>query len=763
MHKTTNTFWHTFLLFVLIGLTQAWSLSQTQDYDPSYEDIFNDLITLKDRPLKSSPIKNVRIDRDVGTFLLENGNLYQLATLNQKSMALLYVGNGVFSFTPPNSIEQEQLYRFLKKRNFEQKFETLLLFFNDATLVELEKHVQFKPSQINGQIEDIIERGIERFSDEDSKYISTTLMKNILENDNNGYFLSYFYKSKYEPLLFEIDPDAEEEVQFYYTLEDGPELICQFQLSENNKAVNQDLKKYISIESYSVETSIDEDLELYGKSEINFSSLRDNQQWLNFRVYYDMIIDSVHNSSGERVDFFKAEERSVFWLKSNKKFSMNEKGSLTLYYHCDDLLEKDLDAWIYAKSSLLWFPKYNLHKKANYDLTFHYPEKWLLISIGEKIESNLQDGIITERWKPAELVRNASFTLGFFDEHNISEENLPDITILKFKAGHYASNRMEEEVGEDIINSFRFFNRVFGPSKLKHFYVSEIPYGHGEAFPGLIHLSLATFTDANSKGYHEIFRAHEVAHQWWGIGVDYKTYHDKWLSEAFAQYAGLWYMQTFYGDNEKFFDIMVKSKERILNTRNYLFEEGQEAGPIWLGYRTSSSNTSGDYGLVIYNKGAWVLHMLRIMMLDVKTMNEDRFTNMLQDFYKTYHGKQATTENFKRIVEKHIGYDMHWFFKQWIYSAEIPEYKFAYQSTPAEGNKFLIQCKIKQMNVSDDFQMPILFEIIVNDKQIARISRQIKGNITEFKFVLPIEPDEIKINYLNSVLGEFDDVDFDEI
>jgi glycosidase len=64
-----------------------------------------------------------------------------------------------------------------------------------------------------------------------------------------------------------------------------------------------------------------------------------------------------------------------------------------------------------------------------------------------------------------------------------------------------------------------------------------------------------------------------------------------------------------------------------------LFSSGQEAGPVWLGYRTQSSETEGDYWLVIYKKGAWVLHMLRNMLIDLNTMNEDAFENMLREFF----------------------------------------------------------------------------------------------------------------------------------
>ena len=70
---------------------------------------------------------------------------------------------------------------------------------------------------------------------------------------------------------------------------------------------------------------------------------------------------------------------------------------------------------------------------------------------------------------------------------------------------------------------------------------------------------------------------------------------------------------------------------------------------------------------MVYKKGAWVVHMLRILMLDLKTMNEDRFTETMQDFYRSYQGQRASTDDFRRVVERHAGTDMGWFFDQWVY------------------------------------------------------------------------------------------------
>ncbi len=132
-------------------------------------------------------------------------------------------------------------------------------------------------------------------------------------------------------------------------------------------------------------------------------------------------------------------------------------------------------------------------------------------------------------------------------------------------ARQYAQQRnMRERVGADVSGSLKFFQSVYGPPPVPRFYATEIPGWHGEAFPGMVHLSWATFQDTRDSGEDEVFRAHEVAHQWWGIGVDFATYHDQWLSEGFSNFSGLWYLQSVSKNNDRYFEILKQWRSSIL-------------------------------------------------------------------------------------------------------------------------------------------------------------------------------------------------------
>ncbi|MCK4633185.1 MAG: hypothetical protein KAT79_07915, partial [candidate division Zixibacteria bacterium] len=294
----------------------------------------------------------------------------------------------------------------------------------------------------------------------------------------------------------------------------------------------------------------------------------------------------------------------------------------------------------------------------------------------------------------------------------------------------------------------------FGEYPGKKLVVTEVLASHGEAFPGFLHLGFGTWINTDVWGADRLFRAHEVAHQWWGVGVGYDSYHDKWLSEGFAEYSALIYYQAV-ADNDKFLDRLKDIRKEIFSNRKYIFGSGAEAGPIALGHRTSSTKTRGDYGLIIYKKGAFVLHMLRNMLIDLQNFNEDRFFAMMKEYYQKFRGGRATTKAFRKLTEKYVGIDMGWFFDQWVYGNDLPTYRFTYEMSMGDDGKWLSQCNIKTENVPDDFKMYVPLEIEFDNERRAYV--RLLVDKTDFDFSLPAldsEPKKLRLNPFESVLAE---------
>src|SRR2546422_10914788 len=103
--------------------------------------------------------------------------------------------------------------------------------------------------------------------------------------------------------------------------------------------------------------------------------------------------------------------------------------------------------------------------------------------------------------------------------------------------------------------------------------------------------------------------------------------------------------------------------------------------------------------------------MIRNMMLDTRTMGEERFEAMLHAFYATYGGKRSTTFDFQRVGERHVGQPMDWFFDEWVYSTDVPTYTFAWKADhDSTGGGYTAHVRVRQTDVPRKFGMyvPVL-------------------------------------------------------
>ena len=174
-----------------------------------------------------------------------------------------------------------------------------------------------------------------------------------------------------------------------------------------------------------------------------------------------------------------------------------------------------------------------------------------------------------------------------------------------------------------------------------------------------------------------------------------------------------------------------------------------------MGYRASTFAVPQGYQTMIYNKGAWVFHMIRMMMLDFNTMKEDRFTETMKDYYQTFQGKSATTADFQGVVERHAGIPMDWFFDEWVKGTGIPTYHVAWTSQPADNNRFTVKLRVTQDGVGPDFKMLVPVTADLGDGRVARFRLMIKGGQTEYTSpLLPAAAKNIKFNDLHAVLAD---------
>jgi aminopeptidase N len=161
-----------------------------------------------------------------------------------------------------------------------------------------------------------------------------------------------------------------------------------------------------------------------------------------------------------------------------------------------------------------------------------------------------------------------------------------------------------------------------------------------------------------------------------------------------------------------------------------------------------------DYSLMIYAKGAWILQMLRNLMIDFRTMKEDAFTAMMQDFYGQYRGRRASTRDFQRVVEQHVDLPMDWFFNEWVNGTAIPTYILSWRADTTADHGYRLRLRVRQEDAPPDFvmQVPVRVELAGGGHAIVRVN--VRGPRSEAEYRLPAEPTEVELNPLQSVLAE---------
>jgi aminopeptidase N len=160
-------------------------------------------------------------------------------------------------------------------------------------------------------------------------------------------------------------------------------------------------------------------------------------------------------------------------------------------------------------------------------------------------------------------------------------------------------------------------------------------------------------SDFSAATYWKVVTPHEVAHQWWGHTVGFRSYRDQWMSEGFADASASIYLQVTRPKLDDFLNFWNEQR-RLITQKNAFGFRPNDVGPVTMGIRLSSPKAGWDvYENLVYPKGAYILHMIRMMMWSPKD-GDARFKATMHDFVDTYRLQAATTEDFKAIVEKHM-------------------------------------------------------------------------------------------------------------
>ena len=279
-------------------------------------------------------------------------------------------------------------------------------------------------------------------------------------------------------------------------------------------------------------------------------------------------------------------------------------------------------------------------------------------------------------------------------------------------------------------HTLEFFSDYVGPfayEKLANVQSNSVKGGMESATA--IFYSDVSVTGERSVRWRNVI-IHEVAHQWFGNCVTEYDWDDVWLSEGFATYFTLMFREHAYGRDD-FVMGLNNAKENVYN----FYKDNKDAPIIHDNLKDMKDVLS--YSLQ-YQKGAWVLHMLR------NYIGEDAFRQGIRNYYKKYFNLNTTTDQFKYEMEKVSNVDLDKFFDQWLYKGGMliidSDWKYNEKNSEIE---------ISMDQVQDDgylFDMPIEIMLTFENKSSKIESIQLDKKTKKFIISSENKPKEIKID-----------------
>lgn len=753
-------------------------------------------------------VNNLVLKRDAATFTFASGAFYLLAPVNGKVTGAVFLGSATMELEPPLPAERRSLMLLTKGAPFKEEFTQALFRFTDGTDEELRKKAGSGTSTgASGSPAEVLESVAQHLRKDLTYNLSGRILQDVL-GGTKGLFVGFIQGKKYSgKSLLAIDPhgldwialDPEEIAYLTYDDNKSGRWVA-FHFAEeysNGRATGTQENKLIDLVHHRLDTAIEKSGKIRGTAQTTVRSLVDGLVVLPFDLFDTLRVSSVI-ANGEQLHFIqeKKEEDSDFFVVLNKPLNKGDQIVVQTQYAGDKAVHNAGGGNYFPVARHNWYPNNGFGDYATYDLSFRIPKKMRMVATGRLVraidegEENLSD------WKAEIPQAVAGFNFGKFktQSQKIGEyaidgyaneshsDNLRGLDIAASNSDQVAlgtlntAGMLKKAVAEAQIAT-EIFDAYFGPAPYKTFSLTQQDAcTFGQAWPGLVYLPVCYFFDNtqrhqlgldDTRGYWKTVTPHEVAHQWWGHAVGFNSYRDQWISEGFSEMAASIYVQSVYGQKgpQEFIKFWNDQRE-LLTEKNKEGFTPIATGPLTLGYRLNNSRSGFDiYRRLIYPKGGYVLHMIRMMLWEPQT-GDNRFKAMLKDFVKTHQNRPASTEDFKAALEKHMLPDMDldgngkmdWFFNQYVYGTDYPTYKFDH-SFEKSADGYNLKFSLAQQNVPQNFKMLVPIYLELNNGRVMRLGRAPLVGPNAVTHSVPLKglneaPKRAYVNYFNDVLAD---------
>ena len=717
-------------------------------------------------------VNELVLNKDAATFTL-TGTVHLLPAVKGRVTGAVFTGRGSMKYVPPIAVERGMLLNLTRGEEFNETFERAVFRFTDDTADTIKAAAKGPASGSAAQAQDALKDTNQALRLQLKDNLHARILHDVLSPGPGGLFHAYISGKKYSgKLAYMIDPQgagfvAPEEIQLFSWAANREGIFAGHHYSSfyaKGQRAPTTPGAWIDIEHQKLTTEIDQGGELIGSAATTFAAALDGLSAVPLSLFPTLRVSAVTDESGAALPFIQEskQEDADLWIVLPRPLAKGERFTVQTTYRGKDAVTAEGNDNFYPVARSNWYPNnVGIKDYATYDMTFRVHKRMRLVATGDFVEETVEGDRSVSKWKTDYPLSVAGFNLGLFkrDEGKAGEytvvalantlsSNMITSLSRQLPIGSYDTASSNRLALTEAQLSVQIFADYFGPISLKRVHITQqTACNYGQAWPGVIYIPTCYYWNPTIRhqlgmtdtmgGYWDSVASHEVAHLWWGHAVGWNSYRDQWMSEGFSHLSASLFLQAAYPKEPQRFRNFWKTMLEQITEKNAQGFRPIDVGPVTQGYRLNSGRTGSVTTSLIYPKGAYVLHMLRMMMWNRDTQ-DTKFKAMLRDFIATHRNRPVTTEDFKDAVEKHMlpemnldeNGTMNWFFKQYVYGTELPTYKLE-QAVSSKDGQTVLDLKITQSGVSDGFKMLLPLYVELTDGRVVRLgSARMVGNKT---------------------------------
>ena len=681
-------------------------------------------------PGRAVTVENLEIVAAMASFQIEEGTVFLATPVGDRVAEMVFVGKARLVLDPPDEIEAGQLELYTGGVRLDEPVsEAALVVAFDAAVDAVSDRpaaVDIDPAR-QKRAQEIFDRWQERPERRLLGVENAILGDAVGDPLYDGFFAGWFRGEELGEFLYLEEPDAYEQINLgQFTPIEASDKEKRKLARSLHRAQRRGRLIGLSVEDlgqwdtwisastpgangeprpgrrafeprlYELDLTLSEpNLALTGRARLHLEALSRVGQVVELEIHSDLRIDHARSQDGTDLFFHQSGSEVLVVLPAAP--AAGDVFLLEIDYS-GQLIDKGESKTFVLRNTTHWYPHAGTLDLAPYDVTFHWPAGLDLRTAGTRVAGGEEvAGRRFERRRLEHPTFAFSFELGHFKTLTGRAGHVEVSLSFDRLALPLISRKSREELLSTLIDAVVFFEETFGPYPLDELVVVTAPRTFSQSFLGFMTLATTGMSEADwlsvNLGLEDrrTVVAHEVAHQWWGHMVAWKSYRDQWISEALANYAAVIYARHRLRDDGPLFIGPTTGWQTELTRKTADGRPIESIGPLVLGERLSSSHSTTDaYVAIVYKKGAVVIDML------ARFFQEETFLEILRTLVEFVSFRAISTEEFVTIIGHLSSMDLSAFAQQYIFATGLPEIYYTYDFEPTAAGTWLVTGEARQ-------------------------------------------------------------------